>query len=722
MQIDYKHEALGGCFGPGCLVTFGTDLVGDAYTGSNTPRPDPDPMDCAGHGTHVAGIVAAQPNHYGFTGTAPDVKLGAYRVFGCEGQAGNDVLIAAFNQAYQDGANIITASIGGPSGWKEDPWAEAVSRIVDKGVPCTVSAGNEGATGQFYASGAADGRSVSSIASYNNYITPTLYFSVKYSLNGGDDKQFGYVPADPPFNQWDVSLPAWALNYDTTVADDGCSAFPADTPDLSKYIVLLRRGTCPFADKVNNAVAKGAKYVLIYDNGGGPIAPGLDGVAAGSALGVGMLGEKQGDDFIASLKSGDKLVLKMKSPLETTSYLESPTNTQAPGALSTFTTWGPTWELDVKPQFGAIGGNVLSTYPRAKGNYSVLSGTSMSCPMTAGIIALIHEVRGTYDPELIQNLLSANANPQLFNDGAKFYDFFAPVQQQGAGLIQAFDAAYATSLISPSNLAFNDTDHFAKSQTFQISNTGKKSVTYKISHTAAVTMYTLAKDSIYPMPFPNEPVDGAASLKFSDSSVTIAPGRSHNIKVSPTAPSGIDAKRLPVWSGWVAINGTDGSSLSIPYQGISGSMRSSTVLGAKDTWIAKSTDKDANPVAPNSTFTIPGPGNAGANDTLPELAINLALGSRLVRADIVPLTTCPPKNITVKYKGINTIGQPYGFPAEYLTRGLSPIPWDGRLDSGNYAPPGKYRFVVRALRIFGNPKKDDDWDVSTSPGFFIKYE
>lgn len=48
--IDYMHHALGGGFGPGFKVAFGTDLVGDAYNGSNTPVPDDDPIDCNGHG------------------------------------------------------------------------------------------------------------------------------------------------------------------------------------------------------------------------------------------------------------------------------------------------------------------------------------------------------------------------------------------------------------------------------------------------------------------------------------------------------------------------------------------------------------------------------------------------------------------------------------------------------------------------------------------------
>lgn len=54
--VDYYHPALGGCFGEGCLVAYGYDLVGDDYNGSNTPVPDDDPLDvCEGHGTHVSG-------------------------------------------------------------------------------------------------------------------------------------------------------------------------------------------------------------------------------------------------------------------------------------------------------------------------------------------------------------------------------------------------------------------------------------------------------------------------------------------------------------------------------------------------------------------------------------------------------------------------------------------------------------------------------------------
>ncbi|GAB0135528.1 subtilisin-like protease [Epichloe bromicola] len=727
--IDHTHPTLGACFGHDCLVSFGTDLVGDDFNGLNTPHPDGDPMDCSGHGTHVAGIIAAQNNSYGFTGTAPDATLGIYRVFGCTGETTNEILIAAFNMAYQAGANIITASIGSASGWSEDPWAEAVSRIVKEGVPCVLSAGNDGEQGIFFASAAADGHRVAAIAAFDNVQTPIVYSNAKYDIDDGPDKVFGYLASKPA--NWDgVTLPAWASVLDPTVSNDGCQPFPANTPDLSKYIVLIRRGGCDFDQKVGNAIAKGAKNVIVYNNAAGAASMDLTSLRPGSLNAASMIDADTGATFIKALKEGKKLTLKMVSPGKTDSTLTTLNNSATGGALSNTTSWGPTWEMDLKPQFGAVGGNILSTFPLALGGYAAMSGTSMACPQVAGIMALIHQVRGTYDPELIQNLLSGNSNPQLFNDGTKFYNFLAPVPQQGAGLVQAYDAAYATTVLSPSGLSFNDTDHFAKRLEFKLKNTDKKMATYRITHVPTITMYTLAKDSIYAQEFPNDHVDAAATLKFSKTSITLPGGEAETVTVSATPPEGLDAKRLALWSGYIVINGTDGASLSLPYQGLTGSLRSSTVLGPSDTWISKSTDEKARKVPPNSAFVIPGPGNASVNDTLPVLSANLALGSIKVRADIVPLTpcrlndmtTCPLKDMMTEFWGVKTIGQPYRFPAQWSTRGVNNWPWDGRLDSGNYAPPGKYQFVVRALRIFGDERKKEDWDVSTSPALTIEYQ
>lgn len=50
--------------------------------------------DCNEHGTHVSGIIGALANNYGFSGVAPHVDLGMYRVFGCEGSAADDIVSA----------------------------------------------------------------------------------------------------------------------------------------------------------------------------------------------------------------------------------------------------------------------------------------------------------------------------------------------------------------------------------------------------------------------------------------------------------------------------------------------------------------------------------------------------------------------------------------------------------------------------------------------------
>ncbi|MGB7160269.1 MAG: S8/S53 family peptidase [Tepidisphaeraceae bacterium] len=71
--IDYTHPALGGGFGAGFKVVDGYDFVDD----------DADPMDTYGHGTGVAGVLAAEPFvHLGkqYRGIAPQARLVALRI------------------------------------------------------------------------------------------------------------------------------------------------------------------------------------------------------------------------------------------------------------------------------------------------------------------------------------------------------------------------------------------------------------------------------------------------------------------------------------------------------------------------------------------------------------------------------------------------------------------------------------------------------------------
>src|SRR6185503_11746213 len=71
--IDYTQPSLGGGFGPGFKVVGGYDFLDN----------DADPMDESGHGTSVAGVIAAKTytvNGITYQGVAPDAKLVALRV------------------------------------------------------------------------------------------------------------------------------------------------------------------------------------------------------------------------------------------------------------------------------------------------------------------------------------------------------------------------------------------------------------------------------------------------------------------------------------------------------------------------------------------------------------------------------------------------------------------------------------------------------------------
>ncbi|SPQ23103.1 0599ac91-7c63-472b-b882-512b6f71767c [Thermothielavioides terrestris] len=723
---DYLHPALGGCFGPGCLVSYGTDLVGDDFTGENTPKPDPDPLDtCNGHGTHVAGIIAAQTNNpYGIVGAAADVTLGSYRVFGCSGDVGNDILIAAYNMAYEDGSDIITASIGGSSGWSEDPWAAVVSRIVESGVPCTVSAGNDGDAGVFFASTAADGRHVTAIASVDNSVTPALLTRASYTVNGSAASSFGYAAGEPA--AWNnISLPLWAVSFNTTDPANGCDPYPDSTPDLSGHIVLVRRGTCTFVQKATNAAAKGAKYVIFYNNvvGASAVSAQVDGIEA-----TAMVTADQGEAWISALQAGSEVVVSMPDPATAGVFLEYFNDTATAGFLSDYTSWGPTFEVEVKPQFATPGGSVLSTFPRALGSYAVLSGTSMACPLAAAVYALLMDARGTKDPRTLENLLSSTAHPNLFRLSGKSLPYLAPVPQQGAGLIQAWDAAQATTLLSVSSLSFNDTDNFNPVQNFSLSNTGSKPVTYTLSNVGAATAYTFANDTtIVPASFPNELTGDFATLAIEPSTFTLPAGHRQVIQVTAAAPKGVDTKRLPVYSGYVAINGSDGSALSLPYLGVAGSLHSAVVLDAGNTFLSRASDNNNTPVRADTTFLLPPPGFA--NDTAyqnttqqPKLVVSLTMGSALVRVDVVPTSNCSTaaRNATVVF-GTRTLGQPDGLPSWWNPRGQLEYSWDGKLDDGSYAPPGAYKLAVKALRIFGDAKDGSEYDAAETVQFRIKY-
>src|SRR5204862_5318703 len=128
-----QTAALQPCFGPNApKVKGGIDFVGDAYNAGGTalqqiPHPDPNPLDCNGHGTHTAGTAAGDgvlANGHTFTGpynantisgnswnigpgVAPEASIYALRVFGCSGSVTDAVLIQAMEWAVDNHMDVI---------------------------------------------------------------------------------------------------------------------------------------------------------------------------------------------------------------------------------------------------------------------------------------------------------------------------------------------------------------------------------------------------------------------------------------------------------------------------------------------------------------------------------------------------------------------------------------------------------------------------------------
>ncbi|KAG0199598.1 hypothetical protein BGX33_011545 [Mortierella sp. NVP41] len=216
--VDYKHPALGGCFGPGCKVAYGYDFVGDDYDNGNsdkdTPKPDKDPMDCAGHGTHAAGIVAARNEG-----------------FGCEGEVSDDVLLVALKAAYRDGMDIVNLSLGGSSGWPEEPFATACSAYIQKGLHIAITNGNDGEEGLFEDGAPATAAGAVAVGNIDN----------THFLGPAADLPLGCTP------------------YDEAVLDR------ENQVPRSNIVVLLRRGGCTFSDKAKLVANAKLGGLLVYD-------------------------------------------------------------------------------------------------------------------------------------------------------------------------------------------------------------------------------------------------------------------------------------------------------------------------------------------------------------------------------------------------------------------------------------------------------------------------
>ncbi len=523
--VDYHHPDLGGCFGASCRVVTGWDFVGDLFNADPSslsynpnPVPDPDPDDCQGHGTHVAGIVGASAaSSSGVTGVAPGVTFGAYRVFGCTGSTTADIMIAAMERALQDGMHVLNMSIGSAFQWPQYPTAQASDRLVNKGMVVVASIGNSGAAGLYSAGAPGLGQKVIGVASFDNTHVSLSQFTVTPANITAGYGNAAAAPAAPTSG----SLPMDRSGTTTSPAD-ACNVggvSPFSPGQFAGKAVLIRRGACTFFEKSFNAQNAGAAAVVLYNSVAGRFSPTVAG-AVPIVIPVVAISDAEGAAINAAIASGPQT---LNWTDQTGSFL-NPTG----GLISSFSSYGLSPDLALKPDIGAPGGLIRSTYPLEQGSYVTLSGTSMSSPHVAGGVALLLEARPNTPSQAVRGILQNSADPMVWW-GIPSLGLLDNVHRQGAGMLDIDDAILAKTKIEPGKLSLGESQAGPSTQTLKIENKGSSTVTYDLSMVNAVSTGANTSTPSFFL--------GGASASFSSASVTVPAGGAATVDVTITAPA-----------------------------------------------------------------------------------------------------------------------------------------------------------------------------------------
>jgi len=125
--VDFNHE----------------DLKNNMLEGKNFVNTKSEPMDVAGHGTHVASTIAASKNGKGMVGVAPKTKIIPVKALDDNGFGDIKNIIKAVEWSANAGADIITMSLGSPQHSKQ--LYSAIEYANKKGCVVFCAAGNSGA-------------------------------------------------------------------------------------------------------------------------------------------------------------------------------------------------------------------------------------------------------------------------------------------------------------------------------------------------------------------------------------------------------------------------------------------------------------------------------------------------------------------------------------------------------------------------------------------------
>jgi serine protease len=344
-------------------------------------------VDGCGHGTHVAGTIAALENDFGVVGVVHNgVDLVFVKIFGsdCKQTSASD-LTHAVDQCINAGARVINMSLGGDR--PTDLERETFENAWRKGVLLVAAAGNDGSSTLQYPASYASVLSIaalnsnSQVASYSQHnaqvdlaapgtsIVSTSPFEGRYFVTVNGTRFEGAAFAGSGSTAGKSAKLVWGGTCGAT-----SSAY-------SGKIVLCARGSYSFVQKVNSVQNSGGIGVLISNNDPGNFS--------------GSLGTSTTSLPVLSLSEEDGAELKLLAGAD---------------AL------------------------LVSEYTKAGSGYATMSGTSMASPHVAGVASLIWgEVPGATNAQVRAALESS----------AKDLGDLGRDDNSGAGLIQAKPALEA---------------------------------------------------------------------------------------------------------------------------------------------------------------------------------------------------------------------------------------------------------------------------------------
>jgi len=543
--LDYTHANLGGSGDvadyddndptkiepgtfPNAKVIGGWDFAGNEYdadgdNGPSEPTPDPDPLDCNGHGSHVAGTAAgngvlADGTAYGGPydgsthdnewtigpGVAPEAKLIALKVFGCEGTTTLvvDALdwVAAYNDQHEDDIDVVNMSLGAPLGRADDPDAVATDALVATGVSVVTSSGNEGPNAYVTgAPGVANGAiSVAAEDTLETFPGAVIDFASAPDItNANNQNDYPGLPVTGTLKV--IYNGAGGLSLGCTKEDYG--TLPAGT------IVAIQRGVCPFVDK--GAAAQAAGAIGVIDINRDDIAdpaelPTFIGYTP-ELFDIPMVGTGRGAKAAIIAADGQTVTLKPGPTLPNPAYRQA----------ATFSSGGPrNGDSATKPDVTAPGVSIVSTLVGGGTRGTTNSGTSMASPHVAGVAALVRATNPTWTPLQVKAAIMNTASA-----GGTVTSGYS-TRVWGAGLVQprrAVDTVVlATTGTTTASLSYGyDPVNSAYSETKAITfwNTSDSAVSYALKGSSIVT---LSDSSITVPAHGSVTVDATASLSVAD--------------------------------------------------------------------------------------------------------------------------------------------------------------------------------------------------------------